>query len=120
MSEYFVTGGTYKDLKGEERFDLVGQGPGEPPCVLIESVIAYFGLVWQKAHLYRVGDDYTLTLVAPSQKALQWSVKAPERVWLNANLLERLRAVINPDTPSGTPEENGLDDCLRLTEPMNA
>jgi hypothetical protein len=74
--KYFVIGGTYKNLKGEERFELVCQGPGEQPYVLIESVMAYFKLIYKNAHLYRVEDDYSLTLVVPSPEALRWGVKA--------------------------------------------
>jgi hypothetical protein len=120
MSKYFVAGGIYKDLKGEERFDLVCQGPGEPPCVLIESVMAYFGFIWQNAHLYRVENDYTLTLVAPSHEALRGGVGAPEKVWPDANLLNKLQAVIKQATPSHATEEIGQDGYLKLTEPMSA
>ena len=97
MNEYFVAGGTYKNLEGEECFDLVCPGPGEPPYVLVDGVMDYFRLVWKDAHLYRVEDDYTLTLVAPSPEALQWGVKAPERVRPDDNLLEKLRIVIKPN-----------------------
>jgi hypothetical protein len=65
---------------------------------MIDGVMDYFRLIWQNGHLYRVEDDYTLTLVAPSPDALQYGIKAPERVWLDANLLEKLRAVIRQDT----------------------
>ena len=107
MSEYIVAGGTYKNHEGEEWFDLVCPGPGKPPYVMGEGVIGYFRLVWQNAHLYRVEDDYTLSLVAPSPEALQWGVKAPERVTPNANLRETLRAVIKHGTSPAAPDENG-------------
>jgi hypothetical protein len=94
MNEYFVAGGIYKNLKGEECFDLVCPGPGEAPYLMVGGVMDYFRLVWQNAHLYRLEDDYTLVLVAPSPEALQWGVKAPERVVPNATLLEKLRKVI--------------------------
>ncbi len=94
MNDYFVAGGTYTSLKGEESFDLVCPGPGEPPYVMIDSVTDYFRLVWQSAHLYRVEDDWSLSLVAPSPEALQCGIKAPEKVCPNENLLKKLRAVI--------------------------
>jgi hypothetical protein len=98
MNEYFVAGGTYTNLKGEDYFDLVCPGPGEPPYVMVDSIMDYFRLVWQNAHLYRVEADYTLSLVAPSPEALQLGVKAPERIRLDANLVKRLRAVIKHST----------------------
>ena len=94
MSEYFVAGGTYSSLTGEDHFNLVCPAPGEPPYVMIDGVTDYFRLIWQDAHLYRVEDDYTLTLVAPSPEALQLGVGAPEKVWPDANVLKKLRAVI--------------------------
>jgi hypothetical protein len=94
MTEYFVAGGTYSNREGEERFDLVCPGPGEPPYVLVDSVMVYFRLIWQYAHLYRVEDDYSLSLVSPSPEALQWGVKAPERVIPDAALLEKLQKVV--------------------------
>lgn len=102
MNEYFVAGGTYTSLEGEERFDLVCPGPGEPPYVLIGGLMDYFRLIWQSAHLYRVEDDYTLTLVAPSPEALSWGVKAPERVTPNASLLQHLQKVICRQGPEST------------------
>jgi hypothetical protein len=92
MSEYFVAGGSYQNLKGEEWFDLVCPGPGEPPYIMADSVMNYFRLLWQKAHLYRIEEDYTLSLVAPSPEALQWGLEAPEKVWPDANLLKKLQA----------------------------
>jgi hypothetical protein len=94
MNEYFVAGGTYKNLKGEEWFDLVCLGPGEPPYVMFDGLMDYFWVVWQNAHFYRVEDDYTLTLVALSPEALQWGLKAPKKVTLDEDLLEKLQAVI--------------------------
>jgi hypothetical protein len=75
MNEYFVAGGTYTNLKGEERFDLVCPGPGEPPYVMVDGVMDYFRMVWQKAHLYRVENDYSLTLVAPLLKPCKWGYR---------------------------------------------
>ena len=100
MNEYFVAGGTYKNLKGEEWFDLVCPRPGEPPYVMVGGVMEYFRLVWHDAHLYRVEEDYTLTLVAPSPEALQWGLKAPERIKPEASLLAKLRAVIKHGNPA--------------------
>ena len=94
MSEYFVAGGIYKNLKGEEWFDLVCPDPGDQPYVLVDSGKHYFRMIWQNAHLYRVDKDYTLLLVAPSPEALQCGIKAPERVTPDANLLDKLRAAI--------------------------
>ena len=102
MNDYFVAGGTYTNLEGEERFDLVSPGPGEPPYVLIDGVMDYFRLIWQSAHLYRVEDDYSLILVAPSPEALSCGVKAPERVTPNASLLQHLQKVICRHGPEST------------------
>jgi hypothetical protein len=100
MSEYFVAGGTYSSLTGEDHFNLVCPAPGEPPYVMIDGVTDYFRLIWQDAHLYRVEGDYSLTLVAPSPEALQWGVKAPERVTLDADLREQLKKVIRHHGPA--------------------
>ncbi len=99
-SEYFVVGGTYTNLKGEEKFDLICPGPGESPYVLFDSIMGYFRLLWQNAHLYRVEDNYSLSLVAASPEALGFGIKAPERVSPEADLLEKLKTVIkhSPDT----------------------
>jgi hypothetical protein len=105
--EYFVAGGTYTNQKGMEWFDLLCLGPGEPPYIMIDGVMDYFSLAWQNAHLYRVEDDYSLSLVAPSPEALQWGVKAPERVLPDADLLRRLRAVIKKGTSPTAQHENG-------------
>ncbi len=94
MNDYFVAGGTYTNLEGEERFDLVCPGPGEPPYLLTDGVMDYFRVIWQNAHLYRVEGDYSLILVAHSPEALSWGVKAPERVTPDASLLQQLQKVI--------------------------
>jgi hypothetical protein len=61
---------------------------------MINGVMPYFKMIWQDAHLYRVEQDYTLVLVAPSPEALQRGIKAPERVTPDANLLEKLFSAI--------------------------
>ena len=86
MNDYFVAGGTFTNPEGKEWFDLVCPAPGEPPYVLIEAEVM--------VHLYRVEDDYTLSLVVLSQEALQWGIQAPERVKPDEELVEKLRAVI--------------------------
>jgi len=116
MSEYFVAGGTYQNLKGKERFDLVCPGSGEPPYVMVDGIMDYFRMVWQNAHLYRVEDDYSLSLVAPSPEALQRGVKAPEKVKPEANLVEKLRAVIKHGT-SQSADEHRQGECLKPTGP---
>ena len=119
MNEYFVAGGTYKNLKGEEWFDLVCLGPGEPPYVMVGGVIDYFQLVWQDVHLYRVEEDYTLTLVAPSPEALQLGIEAPEKVWPDANILKKLRVFIKQSASVPAPKENGPGGCLELSDIKN-
>ena len=119
MNDYFVAGGTFINLEGEERFDLVCPSPGEPPYVLVDGIMDYFMLIWQGAHLYRVEADYTLSLVAPSPEALQWGVKAPEKVWLGEDLLKKLQAAIRPDNSPATPKENRLGGCLGLNDKGN-
>jgi hypothetical protein len=84
----------WKNQKGESWFDLACPGPDEPPYVMAEGIEPFFKLIWQNAHLYRVEEDYTLVLVAPSLEALQWGIEAPERVRPDENLLEKLRTVI--------------------------
>jgi hypothetical protein len=103
MNDYFVAGGTVINLEGEERFDLVCPSPGEPPYVLVDGIMDYFRLIWQSAHLYRVEDDWSLSLVAPSPEALHLGVQAPERVWLGEDLLKKLRAAIRPDNSPAPP-----------------
>ncbi len=94
MTDFFVAGGVYLDLEGNEHFTLLGPNREEPP-LMINGVRRYFGRLSQQAHLYRVEKDYTLSLVAPSCQALEWGIKAPERVTLDREALEKLRAVIN-------------------------
>jgi hypothetical protein len=94
MSKHIVAGGIFKNEKGDEWFDLICPGPGQPPYVMGEDAICHFVLIWENVHLYRVEDDHSLSLVAPSPKALQWGVEAPERVWPDANLLEKIRSGI--------------------------
>jgi hypothetical protein len=95
MSEFFVAGGIYQDHKGKEWFALVSKNREEPPYVMVDGLKRYFGQFCEKAHLYRVEKDYSLSLVAPSHKALEWGVKAPEKVTLDSALLEKLQSVIN-------------------------
>lgn len=89
-----MAGGIFKNEEGEERFDLISSGPGQPPYVLAEDVLEYFKLIWQSSHLYRVEDDYTLSLIFVSLEALVWGVKAPEHVTLDEDLRERLKVVL--------------------------
>jgi hypothetical protein len=94
LSKYIVAGGIFKNEDGEERFDLICPAPGKPPYVLEEDVLGYFKLIWQDSHLYRVEDNYTLSLVVVSAKALEWGVKAPENVTLDEDLREKLKFVL--------------------------
>jgi hypothetical protein len=95
MTEYIVAGGIFKnEEEGDERFDLICPGPGQPPYVMGEDAMGYFRLVWQNAHLYRVEDDYTLSLVVLSHEALQWGIQAPERIKPDEEIVKKLRAVI--------------------------
>jgi hypothetical protein len=94
MSNYIVAGGIFKNEEGKERFDLICPGPGHPPYVLGEDVLGYFKLIWQSSHLYRVEDDYTLSLIVVSLEALEWGVKAPEHVTLDEDLRERLKVLL--------------------------
>ena len=95
MSKYIVAGGIFKNEEGEGWFDLICPGPGKPPYVMGEGVMGYFRLIWQNSHLYRVEDDYTLSLVVFSPEALEWGVEAPERVTLDEDLREKLQAVLD-------------------------
>lgn len=101
MSEYFVAGGSYQNPMGKERFDLVSPSPGEPPLVMAGSVMDYFRIIWENAHLYRVEKDYTLALIVASPEALKRGIKAPARVTPDTHLLEKLQAAIkhNPAPP---------------------
>jgi hypothetical protein len=95
MSQYVVAGGTFTNLEGQEQFDLMSPGPGEPPYILVEEDMGYFRLVFrQNAHLYRVEDDYSLSLVVLSHEALQWGIKAPEKIKLDKEIVKKLQAVI--------------------------
>lgn len=101
MGKYVVAGGTLTNIKGEEWFDLISPGPGEPPYVLVEELMGYFRLVFgQNAHLYRVENDYTLSLLVLSHEALQWGIKAPERIVLDKEIAAKLRAIIKPTKAS--------------------
>jgi len=93
MSVYFVAGGSYQDLNGNECFALACPRPNEPLYVMVDEITRYF-LIWQNAHLYQVEEDYTLALFAPSPEALKCGIKAPERVTPDEDLLEKLQAVI--------------------------
>ena len=95
MREYFVAGGVYLDSQGNERFALLGPNLAEPPYLMIDGVRRYFSRLSQHAHLYRVEKDFSLSLVAPSAQALQWGIKAPEKVTLDTNVLAQLQAVMN-------------------------
>jgi len=104
MGKYVVAGGTFTNVKGEEWFDLISPGPGEPPYVLVEELMGYFRLVFgQNAHLYRVENDYTLSLVVLSNEALQWGIKAPEKILVDKEMVEKLRAVIKLSKSSRRP-----------------
>jgi hypothetical protein len=95
MSEYFVAGGIYQDHKGNERFALIGPNHQEPPYLMIDGLGRYFGHLSQQGHLYRVEEDLSLSLVAPSHEALEWGVKAPERVILDPQVRKTLHALIH-------------------------
>lgn len=93
MSVYFVAGGSYQDLNGNECFALACPSTSGPPYVMVDDLRRYF-LIWQNAHLYQVEEDYSLTLFAPSPEALECGIKAPERVMPDEDLIEKLQAVI--------------------------
>ncbi len=95
MSEYYVAGGVYQDLQGNEHFSLLGPDREKPPLLMIDGVRRYFGALSKHAHLYRVEEDYSLSLVAPSAQALEWGIKAPEKVVLDREVLEKLKTVMN-------------------------
>jgi hypothetical protein len=95
MSEYFVAGGIYQDYKGTERFALIGPNCKDPPYLMVDGLRCYFGPLSRQGHLYRVEGDLTLSLVAPSHQALEWGVKAPERVILEPEVREALHALIH-------------------------
>jgi len=106
MTQYYVIGGILKNINGHEQFVLACTRNAEEPYIIVDDIIRYF-IIWQNSHLYLVEDDYSLSLVAPSPEAQQMGVKAPEKVWPDANLLERLRAVIKHGTSPTTPDKNG-------------
>ena len=85
-----------------------------------DGVMLYFELMWSHAHLYRVGEGYILALVTASPEALKGGIKAPERVTPDANLLEKLRAVIKLDTSPSTTEGHGQGGSLKPTGPISA
>jgi hypothetical protein len=91
MGAYLVAGGIFQDLDGNELFSLVCPGPGELPYVMEKGASSFFKLIWQNAHLYKVEDDYSLALVAPSPEALQWGVMAPERVTPDPALHKKIK-----------------------------
>ena len=95
MREYFVAGGVYQDPQGNEHFTLLGPNREEPPYLMIDGVRRYFSRLSRHGHLYRVEKDYSLSLVAPSTQALEWGVKAPEKVTLDGEVLAKLQAVMN-------------------------
>lgn len=73
-------------------FTLVCPSTGDLPYVMKESMRPYFKLIWQNAHLYQVEENYSLALVDQSPEALQWGVKAPERVIPEPELENILRS----------------------------
>ena len=95
MSVYFVAGGVYQDYRGKERFVLMAPNQEAPPYLMIDGLTQYFTLLRHQAHIYRVEEDYTLSLVAPSSKALAWGVRAPERVRLDQDSLAKLQTLMN-------------------------
>jgi hypothetical protein len=97
MGSYFVAGGLYHDLNGNEVFSLVCPSSEELPYVMDEGIKPYFMLIWQNAHLYQIEEDYTLALAASSPQALQNGVMAPERVTLSPDLSQRLQTVLKQE-----------------------
>ena len=95
MSEYYVAGGIYQDPQGNEHFSLVAPDREKPPLLMIDGVRRYFAALSKHAHLYRVEEDYSLSLVAPSTQALEWGIKAPEKVVLDREVLEKLQTIMN-------------------------
>lgn len=94
MSTYFVAGGIFQDLEGNELFTLVCPSSGELPYVMEDGLKSYFKLIWENAHLYQVEDDYSLKLVNLRPEALRWGIKAPERVTPDQNLSEKLKSAL--------------------------
>jgi hypothetical protein len=95
MHQYFVAGGIYQDPQGNEHFSLLSPAREKPPYLMIDGVRRYFNRLSQHGHLYRVEEDYSLSLVAPSPQALEWGIKAPEKVTLDGKMLEKLQAVMH-------------------------
>jgi len=89
-----VAGGIFQDLEGNELFTLLCPSTGDLPYVMDDGLKPYFKLIWQNAHLYQVEEDYSLTLAALSPEAVEWGIKAPERVTLEKNLCEKLKTVL--------------------------
>lgn len=94
MSTYFVAGGIFQDLEGNELFTLVCPSSGELPYVMEDGLKSYFKLIWENAHFYQVEDDYSLKLVDLRPEALRWGIKAPERVTPDQNLSEKLKSAL--------------------------
>ena len=113
MSEYFVAGGSYQDIAGNEYFALVCPSNSELPYVMIDNLMRFF-VIWQNAHLYRIEADYTLSLVALSPDALEWGIKAPKKVLPDVNLLKKIQSAINQGIPSGSLEEISLSNNMSL------
>jgi hypothetical protein len=95
MGHFFVAGGIFTDPKGKERFALVCPKAGDKPLVMADSLSHYFIMIWRHAHLYRIEEDFSLTLVAASPLALQGGVGAPEQVMPNTNWVEKLEAIVS-------------------------
>jgi hypothetical protein len=94
MGTYFVAGGIYRDLNGNEIFSLVCPSYGELPYVMDRGIKPYFRLIWLDAHIYQVEEDYTLALIDSSPQALQNGVMAPERVTPGPDLSKRLQTAL--------------------------
>lgn len=95
MGQFFVAGGVFTDPRGKERFALVCPKSGEKPLVMADSLSQYFIMIWRHAHLYRIEEDFSLSLVAASPLALQGGVGAPEQVLPNTNWVEKLAALVS-------------------------
>jgi hypothetical protein len=106
VSTYLVAGGIFQDLEGNELFTLLCPSTGDLPYVMADGQKPFFKMIWQNAHLYQVEEDYSLTLAALSPEAVEWGIKAPERVTPDKNLFEKLKAVLQekqiPPEPLGT------------------
>uniref|UniRef100_A0A7C3V5K3 Uncharacterized protein n=1 Tax=Desulfobacca acetoxidans TaxID=60893 RepID=A0A7C3V5K3_9BACT len=91
---YFVAGGIFSDLDGNELFSLVCPSSGGLPYVLKEAESPFFRLIWEDAHLYQIEEDGTLSLVSPSPEALQKGIRAPEKVTPEPGLVEKLQSIL--------------------------